>query len=371
MTMALSTQLGAGPQVAAYLVRTDQADARVLALYDAYESGDYGIVERTVTSLQALPSSDSLKSVTTSWRGDWRPARATFLLEMAVAASRVGSLLDLEAMLSVGGTYALSRPLSSVGASNQNSYEILWHRTALALLEDWSARLPSVTGATNRYLDAVTKRQASSRGSQVDARALLARAIAAADGCCTTAALGQNSRGRSGDPGVLNGLERWASDIPLATDTEERVNTAVKLFDAAAARPETRSEALVRGALLLLHRNRAAQGLARLSSVRDESGDPVLNYWTHLVRGFVLDAMSRFDEAAVEYRAALASAPSAQSAGICLAVDLARQGKPDEAAAVALAVSTSHQQVDPWWTYDSADARFIADWLVDLRSFNR
>jgi hypothetical protein len=274
-------------------------------------------------------------------------------------------------MLSVGGTYALSRPLSSGRLLSQDSYEVLWHRTALGLLEEWSARLPSVTSASNRYLDAVTKEHDSSRGSKLDARILLARAIIAADSCCTNPALAQNSRGRSGDPGVLNGLESWASNMSTSTDTEERVDAAVKLFDAAAARPETRSEALVRGAFLLLRSNRAAKALARLSTLGDDPRDPALTYWTRLVRGFVLDAMSRFEDATTEYQAALAIVPSAQSAGVRLAADLARQGLLDEAASVALAVSSSHQKVDPWWTYDAADGRFTGTWLDELRSSNQ
>jgi hypothetical protein len=82
----------------------------------------------------------------------------------------------------------------------------------------------------------------------------------------------------------------------------------------------------------------------------------------------VAAALGHHAEAERAYRAALREYPDVQSAAIGLSLAMFHQDQPVEADAIANAVrSRSTSAVDPWWSYFSADERFLDRWLVQLR----
>jgi hypothetical protein len=100
--------------------------------------------------------------------------------------------------------------------------------------------------------------------------------------------------------------------------------------------------------------------------------DPALAYWYGLWKGRILDALNRQADAAIAYQQALDVSPTGQAAGTGLALSLFKQNHRDEAAEAAARVrDMSSSSPDPWWTYTKGDARFVDDWLADLRKAMR
>jgi hypothetical protein len=104
-------------------------------------------------------------------------------------------------------------------------------------------------------------------------------------------------------------------------------------------------------------------------SAVEPGDDRELAYWTALFRGRIADVLGRDRDAERAYRAALAAAPDAQSAGIGLTLALFRMNRSEEAEAMGMAVRTrSASVVDPWWNYHGGDQRFVARWIGELRA---
>jgi len=100
--------------------------------------------------------------------------------------------------------------------------------------------------------------------------------------------------------------------------------------------------------------------------------DSELAYWYGLWKGRILDALNRPADAAAAYQQALDVSPTGQAAGVGLALSLFKQNHRDEAVAAAARVrDMPSNSLDPWWTYAKGDARFIDDWLADLRKARR
>jgi hypothetical protein len=97
-----------------------------------------------------------------------------------------------------------------------------------------------------------------------------------------------------------------------------------------------------------------------------------MGYFTHLIRGQLLQAAGRSEDAAVAFNAALASWPGAQSARVALMTLLLGQGKRADAAAIAEAVQTAPaDQYDPWWMYWLGDYRVYPAILDKLHELAR
>ena len=91
-------------------------------------------------------------------------------------------------------------------------------------------------------------------------------------------------------------------------------------------------------------------------------------YLTDLVRGQILRARGRLDEAEKAYRDALTTWPGAQSARVALMTLLLSRGDRQEAAKLAEAAETaSGNQFDPWWTYWLGDYRVYPAIVAKLR----
>jgi tetratricopeptide (TPR) repeat protein len=119
----------------------------------------------------------------------------------------------------------------------------------------------------------------------------------------------------------------------------------------------------MRAAWFLCRIGRLDEALA-LADVAPPAGtDPYVRYLTDLVRGQILRARGRPDDAAKAYRDALTTWPGAQSARVALMTLALSRGDRQEAAKLADAVETevdaSGNQYDPWWMY----------WLGDYRAY--
>src|SRR5262245_43016293 len=73
--------------------------AAIVSLFRAYADGDVEVVARTLTTRESFPPEDRsartdplwpwIDALRGEWRREWRPVQPTFLLELAVAASRI------------------------------------------------------------------------------------------------------------------------------------------------------------------------------------------------------------------------------------------------------------------------------------------
>lgn len=123
---------------------------------------------------------------------------------------------------------------------------------------------------------------------------------------------------------------------------------------------ETGAEARMRAAWFLCRTGKLDQALALIDKPLPPNSDRYIQYLTELVRGQILRAQNRPDEAARAFRAALTTWPGAQSARVALMTLLLSRGERQEAATLADAAETAPpDQFDPWWTY----------WLGDYRAY--
>jgi len=138
--------------------------------------------------------------------------------------------------------------------------------------------------------------------------------------------------------------------------------------------PDTAPEARMRAAWFLSRIGRLDEALA-LADVRPPAGtDQYVRYLTELVRGQVLRARGRHEDAAKAYRDALTTWPGAQSARVALMTLMLSRGERQEAAQLAAAAETeaaSGNQVDPWWTYWLGDYRAYPAIVAKLREVAR
>jgi len=136
--------------------------------------------------------------------------------------------------------------------------------------------------------------------------------------------------------------------------------------------PETEVEARVRAARFLHGLGQFDRGLALLDSIRSAPADLELRYFSQLVRGQLLAASGRLDDAAAAFRGALAAWPGAQSARVALMTLSLSRGNREEAASLAEAVQmAAADQYDPWWTYWLGDYRAYPAVLEKLRELGR
>jgi VWFA-related protein len=146
----------------------------------------------------------------------------------------------------------------------------------------------------------------------------------------------------------------------------------VSRYEAAMKFPETEPEARVRAARFLYGLGNFPRALELLNAAPSQSSDQEVRYLADLVRGQILRAHGRSDEAVAAFRAALVTWPGAQSARVALMTLLLSRGDREEAAALAEAAQTASQdQFDPWWTYWLGDYRAYPTILDKLREMAR
>ncbi len=154
--------------------------------------------------------------------------------------------------------------------------------------------------------------------------------------------------------------------------TPAQEQEVVARYESAMKFPETETEARIRAARFLYALGNFERALATLNGGRTAPTDQELRYFSDLVRGQVLRALGRSDDAVAAFRAAMATWPGAQSARVALMTLLLNRGDREGAAALAEAAqASSGDDFDPWWTYWLGDYRGYPVILDRLRAFAR
>ena len=162
--------------------------------------------------------------------------------------------------------------------------------------------------------------------------------------------------------------QQWIQGRTTAAQEPEILNR----YEQAMKFPETEPEARVRAARFLYGLGQFDRGLAMLDGIKTPPADLELRYFASLVRGQLLRASGRPDDAAAAYRAALAAWPGAQSAQVALMTLSVIRGNREEAGALAEAIQMAPaDQYDPWWTYWLGDYRAYPAVLEKLRELGR
>ena len=127
----------------------------------------------------------------------------------------------------------------------------------------------------------------------------------------------------------------------------------MRRYEEAMKFPETEPEARVRARAISLWRSATSTARSKCSTAGPaQSTDKEVRYLADLIRGQILRALGRSDDAVAAFRAALATWPGAQSARVALMTLLVNRGEREEAATLAEATQTaSENEFDPWWTY--------------------
>jgi hypothetical protein len=341
-------------------LEVDARRAELEKAIDAYAAGDHAIVSRIIHEQLDPVTRAALTALMNDRHTLWNPARAAFTLEVAVVVDR-GSLkanlvLPILWVLRDGRTMVVARPTPIGKDPAGDRFEMLWHQIALALLQS--------NGSWNLYDEYVTavaprmERMAKVK-PPVPGRFALARAVNASVMCCR-AVMGPFP----GDQVVFVSSASRARPVPPK-------EAAFALFDLAVADPVVKIEALVRGAFLEWRLGRLPQALARLDRALPVT-DETLAYVTAMIRGGVFDQEGKPAAAAEAYAAAQRLAPEAQVPVIGRAAALQRAGLIDDAISeAARARRMPEGGSDPWPGFMRGDARFITDWMIELRRMLR
>jgi VWFA-related protein len=162
--------------------------------------------------------------------------------------------------------------------------------------------------------------------------------------------------------------QRWLRGT--ASPSEE--TSILDRYQAAIKLPETAAEARMRAAWFLFRVGKFAEALALVDARPPGGTDPYVLYLTDLVRGQILRARGRLDDAEKAYRDALTTWPGAQSARVALMTLRLSRGDRQEAAKLAEAAETaSGNEFDPWWTYWLGDYRVYRAIVAKLREIAR
>jgi tetratricopeptide (TPR) repeat protein len=286
-------------------------------------------------------------------REQGEPVGTIFLLDLSIWAVDRG-WADGPSLVRTAQDILLQRPERPGASVERDRIEILYHRSALAMLT-----LRKQFSEAEAYLDRIEGRIYSAAdprgtGRLVDTRLPLARARLLEAQTAPGEPSGDNDVGLlipdPGDRGMRQQLER--------------VLTAL---DAAGLHEETAAEAAVRQALVLVRLGRPQQALTAVER-SGKNADAAQRYWAELFRGRALEALNRPADAASAYEAALRVAPGAQTPLIALASLFHRQGELDRANEWATqARASSGAEPDPWWQYWLGEVRFVSAWLAELR----
>jgi tetratricopeptide (TPR) repeat protein len=162
--------------------------------------------------------------------------------------------------------------------------------------------------------------------------------------------------------------QQWIQGRTTAAQEPEILNR----YEQAMKFPETEPEARVRAARFLYGLGQFDRGIVMLDGIKTPPADLELRYFASLVRGQLLRASGRFDDATAAYRAALAAWPGAQSAQVALMTLSLIRGNREEAGALAETIQMAAvDQYDPWWTYWLGDYRAYPAVLEKLRELGR
>jgi hypothetical protein len=320
-------------------------EQRIEQALAAYAAGDDRAPARLVAG---RPNLAQVERVLTRDGRPWAPALPAFVLEL-VAELPKADAFRAPSLLKVGWALMVIRPTPLGADPDEDRFEILWHQAALGLAQGLQQYW-----LQQDHLDLLALRYTDTPQELGRTRIPLARAMAAAGLCCWTPV-----------PGETIQLVQPSARRPVSPDQ------AVALFEAAAATPSLRNEALIRGAVLLRTLGRDAEALAWLDRVPPHD-DRALGYVQHFTRARLLDGTARTADAVDAYRAALDHQSGSQPAAIGLAAALLRSGRPSEAAGTAVRARTMPvDTAPPDRAFRQGDLRFFQQWMAELRSSRR
>ena len=343
----------------------DQAQRLTLdAVLAAYLSGDVDVVSRSFGRSPDFPDRLRLNDPREfdRWLGSWDRRKALFLIEIARATAQVSPRFP-RIVVDAGRRYLQTAGGAELATPETAANIQLWHRVAAGLLQKFG---------TSLHVEAYAREVAVRTGAPLDARLVLARAVALERICW-------DRRPSLEQPDVETGVLTRAAGariqavngFPVFRETTVTVHRtclgqALMRFEDAAESDETRDEARVRGAWILFQVGRFPEALDWLDAAKPKD-DRDLAYWRTLFRGRVLESLGRPEDARSAYQAALTLNPGAQSAGVAQAILLMRLDRAQEADATARAVRVS-TDADPWLIYSMGDHRFVDRWIEQLRT---
>jgi hypothetical protein len=339
--------------VSAASARPDQR-LRAESLFQIYQAGDYDVLARTVTTAEKF---DLLRAdlivATKAWKRLPRRIHYAFMLDLVKVGLDIQAVHWLHEFQGARG-FIMNRPDRPGQNPSEDAFEILWHKTAFALL--CAPRRPDFVWSNVAVLSARMASTPSNPGARpvlVDPWIELAQGFAEEGFSLVPLPARPEIKGPVG-------REALVARGPAALDH----------YSAALAFPSTRAEAAARKAWLLVRLNRPGEAIATLDVFDDRwTDDPVIRYWVRLFRGAALDKLGRLEEAIRAYHDALTVVPGAQSPRVALmGLELARDQR-DAAYALATAVRTAPEVYnDPWWLYPYGERRFLNERLAALRA---
>lgn len=309
----------------------------VRELADAFERDDRAAIANTMAGSKGESLIRAFRDGGSPWPASPRRT-AAFALDLAAAGMRADFLFTRQEASRLLAQYALQ-----VRQPQPNDpFECAWLRVATEGLEGLFE--PSV-GAT--FVARAAER------CPADPRFALAMAVI------------RDQQVRLGES-ALAPVREPAKTVP---DGQQRALDALAL---AAANAETKHEAIARTAWLHFRGARYAEGLKTIDTLTTPAPEPAVQYLVDLIRGQLLRALDRPDEAIAAFRAALVTWPRGQAARLALMTLLVNRGQPDAAAALADQIETaSVDDTDPWWLYWVGDYRTYSEARAQLRELMR
>ena len=303
------------------------APAEVKALADAFDRGDYAGMHKGLAQTRSLPNLiRDFRTSDSPWpEGSHRAA--VFALELAVAGLRS----DHGESRNEGGRLLVEYSTRIRQPGDADAFECAWLWTQVTALE-------GLFMADNAMLFVPRAVQRCPN----EPRLHLAYAIVSE--------------------------QQWIRGGQNASEE----NDIVGRYEHAMAFPETEAEARLRAAWFLYRMGKIDRALAFCEGPVGLTADRQVRYLRELVRGQILRAANRSDDAVSAFRAAITIWPTAQSATVALMTSLVNRGEHQEAAALAEAVETApDDQFDPWWTYWLGDYRAYPTIIARLRELGR
>ena len=333
-------------------------------LFEKYEAGDVHIVERSLLTLVDYQNIRKayLKAIgdwKKAWHrlpGMWRPIYSAFGLEVATVAVSHDWAVESEAV-TLAYSLVATRPNRGGEIRKYDQFELLFHRTALALLERYR-----VADGQDAYFELLKERVADDPLSLDDSGLLEPRLL-----LMFAIALEQRTT-----PGAIAIMRERSFGAPaeLEPQIRHRLEESAQRFRKAAESPRA-AEASVRLSRVLWRLGRFQEALTALAPAIQDNSDREVTYLAHLFGARALMSLGKTDEAIRSYETALEVWPNAPAATAALSVSNVLRGQIDRGVEWAQRARTQPDVLDPWWRYWEGLGRFFPAWLDELRKAAR